>query len=231
MSSVPRPVQEFNPGRNCLSENTLTGVRIFLVDDHPAVRQGLSLLLHQEGIVVCGEAASREEALRYLEEADPDLVLVDLSLGNENGLDLIREVAPRGVMTLVYSMYDDALHVESAFAAGAVGYVTKRETAATLLAAVREVLSGQRFFSPVIARILADKLISNNPRIPVERLSDREMEVFRRTGEGDTAAEMAELFAISPRTVESYYARIIEKLELSGVKAMRRLAIQYIKET
>lgn len=214
-----------------MSESTLRGTRIFLVDDHPAVRQGLSLLLHQEGIIVCGEAASREEALRYLEETDPDLVLVDLSLGNESGLDLIRDVAPRGVATLVYSMYDDALHVEAAFAAGAVGYVTKREMAATLIAAIREVLAGQRFFSPVIARILADKLISNTPRIPVERLSDREMEVFRRTGEGDTAAEMADLFAISPRTVESYYARIIEKLELRGVKAMRRLAIQYVKET
>lgn len=214
-----------------MPEHVNAGARVFLVDDHPAVRQGLSLLLRQEGIVVCGEAESIAETLQLCEEAQPDLVMVDLSLGGESGLGLISELVSRGVVSLVYSMYDDALHVESAFTAGAMGYVTKREMAATLLTAIGAVLAGQRFFSPVIAKIFADKFIAGRPPIPEERLTDRELEIFRRTGDGYSSAEIGEILAISPRTVESYYSRIIEKMGFNGVKTMRRLAIQYCKKT
>lgn len=206
------------------------GARVLLVDDHPAVRQGLSLLLDKKGIVVCGQAINREETLQLLAGARPDLVLVDLSLGSESGLDLIRELHADGVMTLVYSMHDDAQHVESAFASGAHGYVTKRDMGASLLEAIGEVLAGRRYVSPVVAKIIADRFISGQPRIQIERLSERELEIFRRAGAGESASEMSDSLAISPRTVESYYARIVEKLGLTGVKAMRRLAIQYFKK-
>lgn len=211
-----------------MPENVLSGVRIVLVDDHPAVREGLSLLLSQKGIVISGEAENREQTLQAIAVANPDLVLVDLSLGSESGLDLIEELHARNILTLVYSMYDDAHHIESAFTAGARGYVTKREMAVTLLDAIGEILSGRRFISPVVAQVLADKFVSSGfTRVSVELLSERELEVFRRIGEGDTAAQIAKTLAISPRTVESYYARIIEKLDLSGVKDLRRFAIQY----
>lgn len=212
-----------------MPESTLDGARILLVDDHPAVREGLSLLLSQKGIVICGEAENSAQTLQCLTTANPDLVLVDLSLGRESGLGLISELNERGVKSIVYSMHDDAQHIESAFAAGARGYVTKREMATTLLDTIREALSGLRSVSPVAAQILAEKHISGHSRIPLERLSDRELEVFRRIGAGDTATDIALMFGISHRTVESYYARIIEKLGLGGVKELRRLAIQQVK--
>jgi DNA-binding NarL/FixJ family response regulator len=212
-----------------MPENTSRGARIFLVDDHPAVRQGLSLLLNGQGIVVCGEAENSGQTLQRLADAQADLVLVDLSLGSESGLDLICALHARGESILVYSMHDDAQHIESAFAAGAQGYVTKREMVTTLLEAIKAVLSGRRYVSPVAAQILADKLISGQTRVQVDCLSERELEIFKHTGMGHSSAEIAELLNISPRTVESYYARIIEKLGLTGVKTMRRLAIQHAK--
>jgi two-component system, NarL family, invasion response regulator UvrY len=213
-----------------VSENGLNRVRIFLVDDHPAVRQGLSLLLSGEGLAVCGEAANREQTLRHLDAAEPGLVLVDLNLGGESGLELVRELHAAGVKTLVYSMHDDARSIESAFASGAQGYVTKREMVSTLLEGVRSVLKGQRYVSPAAAQVLAEKLIAGQGRTDVDCLSERELAIFKCSGLGYSTAEIAELMCISPRTVESYYARIVEKLRLDGIKSMRRLAIQSGKD-
>jgi two-component system, NarL family, invasion response regulator UvrY len=213
-----------------VSEIGLNSVRIFLVDDHPAVRQGLSLLLSGEGLVVCGEAASREQTLKQLDASEPGLVLVDLNLGGESGLELIRELHAAGVITLVYSMHDDARSIESAFASGAQGYVTKREMVSTLLEGVRSVLKGQRYVSPAAAQVLAEKLIVGQSRTYVDCLSERELAIFKFSGLGHSTAEIADFLGISPRTVESYYARIVEKLKLTGMKAMRRMAIKYDKE-
>lgn len=131
--------------------------RVFLVDDHPAVREGLRLLLRQAGIDVCGEAADAAGALGAVRDAAPDLVMVDLSLGEESGLPLLRALggAAPGVPLLVHSMHEDPFHVQQALAAGAAGYVTKREVASLLAHAIGELLEGRQYTSPRAAQALA----------------------------------------------------------------------------
>jgi DNA-binding NarL/FixJ family response regulator len=198
-------------------------VRIFVVDDHPVVREGLRLLLEQQGIVICGEAGDATTALAAIPAAVPDLVMVDLSLGQESGLTLLRTLAgllPR-VPRLVYSMHEDTFHVQQAFAAGASGYVTKREISALLALAIGELLAGRRYTSP-----RAEKALGTVPaeRMTAEALSPRELLVFRLLGEGYSAPGIAEELGVSRRTVDSYFARILEKLHLHGMDALRRRA-------
>jgi DNA-binding NarL/FixJ family response regulator len=211
-----------------MADAALQGVRVFLVDDHPAVREGLSLLLANKGLIVCGEADHREDALRLLSTANPEVVLVDLSLGDESGIDLIEAVRESGMKILVYSMHDDAGRVEAALAAGADGYVTKREMAATLLEAIGSVLAGDCYLSPV-AEAARRQAVPVEGVVMVERLSDRELELFRKMGEGYSTADLARHFDISPSTVETYYARIMEKLDLFGAKEIRLRAIRFMK--
>lgn len=211
-----------------MTDISMREVRVFLVDDHPAVREGLSLLLANKGLVVCGEAGRGEDAVALLSSAAPDIVLVDLSLGNESGLDLIAALRKVGIKILVYSMHDDGEKVEAALAAGAGGYVTKREVAATLLEAIRRILAGGSYLSP-IAEVARQRTAPDEGRLVVERLSERELELFRKMGEGYSTADLASHFDISPSTVETYYARIMEKLDLSGAKEVRLKAIRFMK--
>ena len=197
--------------------------RVFLVDDHPAVREGLRLLLAQSGIEVCGEAGDAAGALETVRGAAPDLVMVDLSLGEESGLTLLRALggAAPGVPLLVYSMHEDPFHVQQAFAAGAAGYVTKREVASLLAHAVGEIRAGRRYTSPRAAQALAAAPpAAGRP----EALSPRELEVYRLLGEGYSTHAIAEALGVSRRTVESFYARILEKLGVPGMEALRRRA-------
>ena len=129
-------------------------IRVYLVEDHPAVRQGLRLMLELDGMHVCGEAEDARTALTEIQVAAPDLVMVDLSLGEDSGLDLIRALAQRWpeLPTLAYSMFEDTLHVKRAFGAGARAYVTKREAPEILVQAIQECLAGRTFASPRVAR-------------------------------------------------------------------------------
>jgi DNA-binding NarL/FixJ family response regulator len=201
--------------------------RIFLIDDHPAVREGLKLLLAQEDHVVCGEAAGSVEILERIGPSRAELVLLDISLGEEDGLECIAELRKRGVVVLVYSMHEDAGTINKAFAAGAAGYVSKREQPETLLAAVSDVLKGDRHISPRTAQSLANRALSSPPEAGREALlSEREKQILHRLGRGESNAEIAAAMAIGVRTVETYYARIIEKLGLDGMKALRRYALR-----
>jgi len=215
-----------------MDSDPMTGpasIRVLIVDDHPAVRQGLGLLLGPEGITVCAEADERAEALSRLEECRPDLVLVDLSLGDEDGVVLLADLHERAVPTLVYSMYEDGRHVESAFAAGALGYVTKRELRQVLVQAIREVAAGRRFVSPKAALALADRIAEGQTDAPYGELSNQERLVYRFLGEGESTSGIAATMNISTRTVESYYARILVKLGLGGMRELRRNAINYLR--
>ena len=205
-------------------------IHILVVDDHPAVRQGLALLLAPEGICVCAEASGQAEALKALAEAKPDLALVDLSLGGESGESLVTDLREREVPSLVYSMHDDARHVEDAFAAGAVGYVTKRESHGVLVEAIREVAKGHRFVSPNAAIALADHAAGHQSHTGGRELSDQERQVYRLLGEGEGTIEIASAMGISARTVESYYARIMEKLNVEGMRDLRRNAISHLRD-
>ncbi len=212
-----------------MRENSLPGIKVFLVDDHPAVTEGLTILLARYGIVVCGEAGGLEEALKALTTVTPDLVLIDLSLGSDNGLDLITDLKSAGIKSLVYTMHDDAWHIRAALAAGVNGYVTKREMTDTLRDAIGAILNGQRYISPGTAEALSAHDPGNEKQTVWERLSAREREIFRGAGEGRSTVDIADELQISVSTVETNIARIISKLGLSGTKEMRRCAIQHLR--
>ncbi len=205
-------------------------VRVLLVDDHPAVRQGLALLLSPEGIEACAEAGGGAEALAALESCRPDLAIVDLSLDGEDGTALIAELRARGVPTLAYSMHKDARHVEAAFAAGALGYVTKRELHGVLVEAIRAVASGRRFVSPVAGAALAERAAVPSADAGLDGLSRQEREVYRLVGQGEGTYEIAARLEISTRTVEAYYTRILVKLGLHGMYELRHHAIAHAQD-
>jgi len=196
-------------------------IRILLVDDHPAVRQGVAVLLAPDGIEVCAEAGTCAGALERLDEVQPDLAVVDLSLEGEDGLQLIAELSARGLNTLVYSMHEDARRVQGAFAAGALGYVTKREFHGVLVEALREVAAGRRFVSPKAAAALVGAPAPGAAR----PLSPREDHVYRLLGQGLNSTEIAARLEISGHTAETYFSRLRNKLNLKTMHELRRHAI------
>lgn len=202
------------------------GVRVFLVDDHPAMRNGLSLLLAQVGHTICGEAEGREELLRRIDDARAEIVVLDLSLAGESGLDILDDLRPRAVPALVYSMHEDCATIERAFTRGAQGYVTKREVSDVLLEAIEQVVSGHRYASPRSAQSLASRVLTTGTGEETA-LSQREEQIMTLLGHGETSNEIARKLTISAHTVQTYYARIIEKLELDGMKALRKTAIRW----
>ncbi len=204
-------------------------VRVLLVDGHPAVRQGLALLLSPEGIEVCAEAANRREAITAVDARRPDLAIVDLSLDGEDGAALVADLKARDVPALVYSMHKDARHVEGAYSAGALGYVTKREPPGVLVLGIREVAAGRRFVSPVAGVALAERVQQASVEDAVARLSRQEREVYRLIGQGEGTYEIAASLKISTHTVEAYYTRILGKLDLNGMYELRHHAIAHAR--
>jgi DNA-binding NarL/FixJ family response regulator len=201
------------------------GVRVFLVDDHPVMRTGLSLLLEQSGHTVCGVAGSREMLLARLDDSQAAVARVDLSLAEESGLDVIDDLTKRGIPTLIYSMHEDSKSIERAFGRGARGYVTKREVEDVLLAAIAAVASGERYASPEVMRSLAARVLAADDGGETA-LSQREEQILDRLGCGETSGEMSRALNISSHTVETYYGRLIRKLGFSSMKELRKFAIR-----
>ena len=208
-----------------MSFETAKQPRIFLVDDHIMVREGLVAVLTQAGFVICGQAGTIEETLNHRDLALADLVIVDLSLGEDKGLELIKLLRNQNVPLLVYSMYEDSNIVRNAFAAGALGYVTKREVASCLVEAIRSLLSGKQYISPRAGIGLVEQQVGPCYKDLPTEFSDRQQRVYELLGEGLSAEEIAKLMGVSPRTVESYSARMIEKMKVTGMKELRRHAI------
>ncbi len=204
-------------------------IRILVVDDHPAVREGLAILVSSQGMEVCAEAGTRIEALARVKESRPDLAIVDLSLDREDGLLLIANLRAGGVPVLVYSMHNDLHHVEGAFAAGALGYVTKSEFRGVLAEAIHKVCAGRRFVSPRAAVVLAERVVGSQAGGTAAALSAKEQEVYDLLGKGEGTFEIAAAMGISTHTVESYYARIQLKLGLEGMYKLRRHAIDHYR--
>ena len=200
--------------------------RIFLVDDHPAVRHGLTRLLGDELYEVCGEKGSLSETLEVIVESQADLAIVDLSLGEESGFDLIAELNVRKIPVLVYSMHEDAASIDQSLRAGASGYVSKREESDVLCLAVHSLLSGQRYIGPYAAKALADRGAPPGSRGDMAQLSEREQQIMAQLALGCGPSDVANALSISVRTVESYCSRIIDKLALSGMKELRLFAIR-----
>lgn len=211
--------------------------QILIVDDHPLFQEALRELINREpGWHVCGKAADAEEALRLVEETKPDLVIVDISLGSTNGIDLIKSISAKypDLPMLVVSMHDESIYSERAIRAGAMGYVTKHEPPKTVKAAIQHVLAGELYLSHKMATSLVAKLIhgeSNDPKEnPFQRLTDRELEVFRMLGQGKGARQIAQELKLSVATINSFRARIREKLQLKNSTELLLKAGNWVRE-
>jgi DNA-binding NarL/FixJ family response regulator len=207
--------------------------RIFLVDDHVLVREGLANLINrQNDLIVCGEAEDSAGAIAGIEKNRPEVALIDISLKNESGLELVKNLESRFplVALIVLSMHDEALYAERALRAGARGYVMKRETTKGVLSAIRRVLEGGVYVSERVVNSMARRL--NSPgevsaTSPVERLSDRELEIFRLLGQGRTTTQIADDLHLSLKTVQAYCARAKEKFGVSTLGELLRAAIRW----
>jgi DNA-binding NarL/FixJ family response regulator len=207
--------------------------RILIVDDHPIVRQGLVQMLgHEPDMEACGEAESAAEALKAIAAAAPDAAIVDLSLKDSSGLELLKDIRVRypRLPVLVLSVYDESMYAERALRAGARGYMMKEEAAEKVVTAIRRILAGQIYLSEAMASRLLHVLVDGRPDAglsPAERLSDRELEVFQLIGQGFGNTEIARRLHLSPRTVETYRGHIKEKLNLAGATELLQHAIQW----
>ncbi len=215
---------------------TRRAARVLIVDDHPAVREGLGIrIARHPDLEVCGEASNVSEALEQLDATDPDVAVIDISLAAGDGLDLIERIRGRAarVRMLVWSMYPETLYAERALHAGALGYINKREATARIIEAIRCVLAGRIYLSPAMAdRLLRRKVGGGAPpgSSPTESLSDRELQVFRLLGGGLTTAEVAGQINRSVHTIETYRQRIKAKLGLRNATELVQAAAQWLRE-
>ena len=212
-----------------------TRTKVLLVDDHPILRQGVArLIAAQDDMVVCGEAEDCESAMALAEKELPDVAVVDLTLKNGNGVDLTRSLLARWpkLGVLVLSMRDDPFYAERAFRAGARGYVTKGEPCEQLLDGIRQVLAGDVFVGEQMAGRMVDKIVGGkgNGRLQsVERLSERELEVFELIGRGIPTREIAAKLKLSVKTVDAHRENIKGKLKLKNAIELIRTAIQWVE--
>jgi len=210
--------------------------RVYLVDDHPIVRYGFAqLLAAAPDIEVCGQASEARVALDSLAECAPDVVIVDVSLGATNGIDLIREIKERlaNAVVLVVSMHDEHLYAERALRAGASGYVMKHEATDAIVRAIRTVAAGGMFVSEAVSMRLLQRMVAGGAArggSPLEALTDRELHVLELMGRGLATREIAEQLHISIKTVESYRARLKEKMNLKSGTELLRFAVRWAEE-
>ncbi len=204
-----------------------------MVDDHPILRKGLSLLINQESdLVVQGEAEDARKALEMIEKLKPDLVIVDISLPGVDGLELLKNIRLRHaeLPALVVSMHDEALFAERALRAGARGYIMKQEAVEKVLVAIRRVLAGEIFVSSAITTKMLEKFVDGDTKTatsPLALLSDRELTVLHLIGQGFGTRQIAEKLHLSVKTVESYRSHIKEKLRLSNATDLLKYAIHW----
>jgi len=205
--------------------------KVILVDDHPVVRKGIAGLLEDESFEVVGMAGNVTDAMELLARTPTDLVVVDLTLEQGSGLDVlngIRRTVPTPAV-VVYSVHEDGERVRRAIENGAKGYVTKREDPAVLVECLRHVHAGERFLSPRAARAMADTVAQGIAPVPEEVLSPQELQVYALAGRGLSAHETANQMELSVRTIETYYGRILFKLKLTGRREMHQHAIEWAR--
>lgn len=205
--------------------------RIFLVDDHPILRQGLALFINREpDLMVCGEADGAASALQAIRSSIPDFVILDISLDGPDGLELLKTLRAKypSLPVLILSMHDESTYAERALRAGANGYIMKQEATEKVLTAIRQVLRGDVYVSEHLTRRMLQQFVhgSISPRYPVTTLSDRELEVYRLIGAGHGTRQIADELHVSTKTVESYQAHIKEKLSLRNARELVQHAIE-----
>jgi DNA-binding NarL/FixJ family response regulator len=209
--------------------------RVVIVDDHPLFRERLAELINQElDMEVCGEAEDAQQAIDLIRNTSPDLAIVDITLKGSSGLELIKSIKalPIGVLVLVLSMHDESLYAERALRAGATGYITKNEAADKVLLAIRRVLAGEVYLSETTTSVFLRSLttgMKNSPR-PLDRLTDRELEVLELIGRGHTTRQIAETLKLGVATVDTYRARIKEKMNFRNATELQHFAIRWVRE-
>ena len=220
-------------GRPAMSDSM---TRIAVVDDHPLFRERLCQLINNEpDMEVCGEAESAEQALRLIRSARPDLAIVDIALKSSSGLELIRSVKALsiGVPVLVLSMHEQSVYADRALRAGASGYITKSQEAAEVLMAMRSVLAGKVYLSQQMTSDLLKNLGATGIRgvtRSVDRLTDRELQVLELVGRGRTTREIADLLKLGVATIDTYRARIKEKMNFRNATDLVHFAIRWVTE-
>ena len=210
--------------------------RILIVDDHPVVRKGVSQLLDEDpDLAVSGEAENMAGALKSIKEHKLDLVLLDISLGKESGLDVLRRLKARypGLAILIFSMHDESYYAERVLRAGARGYIMKHVMAESIIQAVQKVLSGGIYLSPKMSGLILQQLSEGRALArgsPIGSLTDREIEIYRLLGEGLTAKMIAAKLHLSVKTIDSHRESMKKKLGLSNARELFRHAILWVHE-
>ncbi|HVW22142.1 MAG TPA: response regulator transcription factor [Opitutaceae bacterium] len=209
--------------------------RILLVDDHPFMRAGLAQLINrQPDLLVCGEAGEPAGAMKQIVATLPDLVLTDITMPGRSGLEFIKDLKAQHpeLVILVVSMHDEAIYAERALRAGAKGYIMKEAGGENLLTAIRCVLEGETYVSPKQSSRILNDLSSRRPRgsnSPIEKLTDREFEIFQLIGRGQSTRDIAGQLHLSPKTVDVHRSHIKEKLELRDATALVRHAVRWVE--
>ena len=209
--------------------------RVLIVDDHPMVREWLAQMIKREpDLTVCGEADNAAQALDAMAMLKPDMAILDLIMKDSYGTEWIREIGVRfkELPVLVLSMHDESLYAERAIRAGAKGYITKQEAGQKIKEAIRAVLNGQVYISEALASKMIRAIATrppNAPPLPVDSLSERQLEILRLIGKGHPTNQIAENLGLSVKTVEGYIARIKEKLGIGTANELLQYAIKFNK--
>lgn len=209
--------------------------KVLLVDDHPMMREGLAQLFgNQPDLEVCGEAGDANTALEKIATLKPDLVLTDITLPGKNGLELIKDIQAihPGMLVLVISMHDEALYVERVLRAGGRGYIMKQEGGKMIAQAIRQVLDGRIYVSEKMSSKILEVFSGHRADViasPVEKLTDREFEVFQLIGQGFDTKQMAVKLHLSTKTIEVHRANAKAKLKLTSMAELIRYAVRWVE--
>ncbi len=208
-------------------------IRVYLVDDHPAIREAIRDTIESTiDMEICGETSSSDEAFREIEKLQPDVAVVDISLNDAHGLDLVQNVRSQypEVRTIVFSMYDENVYAERAIRAGAAGYLMKSEPTKNIVEAVRSAHEGEVYLSRKMSSRILNKVAmgrTSEPSFAIDELTDREMAVFQMLGQGYSVQEIQDRLSLSRKTIETYRRRAKEKLGFDTVSELLQYAVQW----
>jgi DNA-binding NarL/FixJ family response regulator len=209
-------------------------IKVLLVEDHPMFRERLASIIAKRGdMCVCGEADNVNDAIACAEATQPNIAIVDITLRGSNGLDFLKDLKAREINlpVLVLSMHDEAIYAERVLRAGARGYITKYEASSEVMAAIEQVLNGEVYLSrQMTSRMLGRFAVGKKEAGDVSALTDRELDVFQRIGRGETARDIASALHLGITTIDTYRARIKEKLGLKNGNELQRRAMEWSKE-
>lgn len=209
--------------------------RVFLVDDHPLMRQGIGQLINaQPDMEVCGEADDASSGLKGIEHQKPDAAIIDISLRGTNGIELIKNLKAlyKFLPILVLSMHDETVYAQRVLRAGALGYVMKQDAAEKVVAALRRILEGEIYVSEKVGSQMLHQALSGRGKpnaSPIDRLSDRELEVIQSIGRGKATREIAKELNVSVKTIESHRAHIKDKLGLKNASELVKFSVQWVE--